>query len=90
MAIEEKRTAHSYQRGHSPSRVSRRPSQSIQGRAFAAPRTQSIERMRAHAEDLHELGPVLDQSPRKYASRQNNLNWDYHTPPSNRKGRICW
>ncbi len=44
--------------------------------------------MRAHAEDLHELGQVLDQSPRKYASRQNNLNWDYHTPPSNRKGRI--
>jgi hypothetical protein len=44
--------------------------------------------MRARAEDIQELGEVLDQSPRKYSLRRMNSNWDYHTPPSNRKGRI--
>lgn len=84
MAIEEKRTA----RGQSSPRLGRRPSQSVQGRAFAAPRMQSLDRMRARAEDIQELGQVLDQSPRKYSLRRMNSNWDYHTPPSNRKGRI--
>ncbi|KAF2125755.1 hypothetical protein P153DRAFT_299551 [Dothidotthia symphoricarpi CBS 119687] len=88
MAIEEKRTAHTYQRGSSPPRLGRRPSQSVQGRAFAAPRMQSLERMRARAEDIQELGQVLDQSPRKYGLRRMESNWDYRTPPSNRKGRI--
>ncbi|KAF2686007.1 hypothetical protein K458DRAFT_298358 [Lentithecium fluviatile CBS 122367] len=87
-AIEEKRTAHTYQRGHSPSRLGRRPSRSVQGRAFAAPRMQSLDRMRAQAEDLQELGQVLDQSPRKCSLRRMTSNWDYHTPPSNRKGKI--
>jgi hypothetical protein len=85
MAIEEKRTA---QRSHSPSRLARRPSQSVQGRAFAAPRMQSLDRIRAQAEDLKELSQVLDQSPRKHGLRRTNSNFDYHTPPSNRKGRI--
>jgi hypothetical protein len=49
---------------------------------------QSLERMRARAEDIQELGQVLDQSPRKYSLRRINSNWDYRTPPSNRKGRI--
>ncbi|KAH7070452.1 hypothetical protein BKA63DRAFT_579027 [Paraphoma chrysanthemicola] len=88
MAIEEKRTANHYQRGRSSPRLGRRPSQSVQGRAFAAPRMQSLDRMRARAEDIQELGQVLDQSPRKYNLRRMNSNWDYHTPPSNRKGRI--
>lgn len=87
-AIEEKRTAHTYQRGHSPPRLGRRPSRSVQGRAFAAPRMQSLDRMRAQVEDLQELGQVLDQSPRKYSLRRVNSNWDYRTPPSNRKGKI--
>ncbi|KAF2030600.1 hypothetical protein EK21DRAFT_111691 [Setomelanomma holmii] len=87
MAIEEKRSAN-YQRGRSSSRLARRPSQSVQGRAFAAPRMQSLDRMRARAEDIQELGQVLDKSPRKYSLRRMNSNWDYHTPPSNRKGRI--
>ncbi|KAF2875415.1 hypothetical protein BDV95DRAFT_602851 [Massariosphaeria phaeospora] len=87
-AIEEKRTAHAHQRLHSPSRLGRRPSQSVQGRAFAAPRMQSLERMRAQAEDLQDLGQALDKSPRKYSLRNMNSNWDYHTPPSNRKARI--
>jgi hypothetical protein len=88
MAIEEKRTAQGHQRGQSPPHLSRRPSQSVQGRAFAAPRMQSLDRMRAQIEDIQELGQVLDQSPRKHGLRRVLSNFDYHTPPSNRKGRI--
>lgn len=43
---------------HKPSRV--------QGRAFAAPRQQSLERMRAEAADMEQLCQTLDASPRKY------------------------
>lgn len=85
MAIEEKR---SHQRNQSPNRLGRQPSQSVQGRAFAAPRMQSLKRMRARAEDIQELGHALEQSPRKYNLRRAVSNWDYRTPPSNRKGRI--
>jgi hypothetical protein len=88
MAIEEKRSAQSHQRGQSSPRLSRHPSQSVQGRAFAAPRMQSLDRMRARAEDIKELSQTLEQSPRKYSLRRINSNWDYRTPPSNRKGRI--
>lgn len=89
MAIEEKRTAHTYHRGRSPSALGRKRSQSVQGRAFAAPRMQSLDRMRAQIEDLQQLSEILDHSPRKYAIRPtNSSNWDYHTPPSNRKGRV--
>jgi hypothetical protein len=49
---------------------------------------QSLDRMRAQVEDLQELGQMLDQSPRKFTLRRVNSNFDYHTPPSNRKGRI--
>jgi hypothetical protein len=86
-AIEEKRTAHCG-RTQPPTRIGRRPSQSVQGRAFAAPRMQSLDRMRTQAKDLQELGQILDQSPRKFNLRRTDSNWDYHTPPSNRKGRI--
>jgi hypothetical protein len=88
MAIEEKRSAQSHQRGQSSPRLARHPSQSVQGRAFAAPRMQSLDRMRARAEDIQELGQALEQSPRKYTLRRINSDWDYRTPPSNRKGRI--
>ncbi|KAF1999804.1 hypothetical protein P154DRAFT_436319 [Amniculicola lignicola CBS 123094] len=87
-AIEEKRTAHTYSRAHSPPRIGRRPSESVQGRAFAAPRMQSLDRIRSQAVELQELGEILDQSPRKYSLRRVNSNFDYRTPPSNRKGRI--
>ena len=83
MAIEEKRTARQI-----PLRLGRRPSHSVQGRAFAAPRMQSLERMRARDEVIQEIGQALEQSPRKYALRRANSNFDYRTPPSNRKGRI--
>ncbi|KAL6709321.1 hypothetical protein ACN47E_001728 [Coniothyrium glycines] len=89
LAIEEKRTVHALQ--HNPSSSShlrRRPSLGVQGRAFAAPRMQSLDRMRARAEDLQEIGQALDQSPRKYVLRRTASTREYHTPPSNRKGRI--
>ncbi|ORY14919.1 hypothetical protein BCR34DRAFT_478641 [Clohesyomyces aquaticus] len=87
-AIEEKRTGHSYHQSRSPSRLGRRPSRSVQGRAFAAPRMQSLDRMRAQAEELQEIGQILEQSPRKFSLRRVASNYDYHTPPSNRKGRV--
>lgn len=88
LAIEEKRTACVDQRGSSPSGLSRKCSQSVQGRAFAAPRMQSLDRMRAQVEDLQELGEILNHSPRKYAMRRLDSDWNFHTPPSNRKGRV--
>jgi hypothetical protein len=99
-------------------RLSRRPSShtSVQGRAFAAPRKQSLDRMRAEAEDLHAIRQLLDSSPRKYlySPQRRNIRpaspqksqpparpphplsrgqspaelYGYHTPPSNRKGRL--
>jgi hypothetical protein len=85
--MEEKRNIHA-SREHSPPRIGRRPSQSIQGRAFAAPRMQSLDRMRSQVEDIQELGRILDHSPRKHTFQQPNADRDYRTPPSNRKGRI--
>lgn len=47
-----------------------RPSR-LQGRAFAAPRQQSLERLRASAADLRQLEEALESSPRKhYISKQ--------------------
>ena len=74
----------------------------VQGRAFAAPRKQSLDRMRQEADDLAEVGKILEQSPRKYfysprrraiaAQHQPTPSgsdvYKYHTPPSNRKGRV--
>lgn len=62
-AIEEKRGNSNDTRARA---VIRRPSRSVQGRAFAAPRMQSLDRMRSEAEDLRELGEILERSPRKY------------------------
>jgi len=48
--------------------------------------------MRAEAADIEELGRILERSPRKHtrhpSAQSVNYNWDYHTPPSNRKGRV--
>lgn len=80
----------------------RRPSESVQGRAFAAPRIQSIEKMRADADALAHVGQILDSSPRRYVKdagplptpdshhrvRKMASSFEYHTPPSNRKGRV--
>lgn len=91
LAIEEKRTAHAIHRKASSPRLGRRPSVGVQGRAFAAPRMQSLERMRARAEDLQDITQVLEHSPRKYSNgikRTSSNHHGYHTPPSNRKARI--
>ena len=60
---------HSRQRSaSSPAAIAdlrRRPSYS-QGRAFAAPRQQSIDRQRAARTDIDNLQQALDSSPRKY------------------------
>ncbi|KAF2150992.1 hypothetical protein K461DRAFT_322319 [Myriangium duriaei CBS 260.36] len=48
---------------------SRTPDQSrLQGKAFGAPRQQSLQRMRAEAAELERLGRELDRSPRKQRS----------------------
>ncbi|KAK8211582.1 hypothetical protein M8818_003237 [Zalaria obscura] len=52
--------------------IQRQPSR-LQGRAFAAPRQQSLDRMRAEQADLDHLGQLLDSSPRKYAPRAHEL-----------------
>jgi hypothetical protein len=85
--MEEKRNNNA-DRDCSPPRIGRRPSQSVQGRAFAAPRMQSLDRKRSQVEDIKELGRVLDHSPRKFASQRLHIDHDYRTPPPNRKGRI--
>ncbi|KAK5162697.1 hypothetical protein LTR04_003095 [Oleoguttula sp. CCFEE 6159] len=115
-AIEEKRShtflSHAATQPHSPStrtahQIRRQPSQShsVQGRAFAAPRLQSLERMRAEADDMQQLGYMLDASPRKAKMTIRKVpsgglsgigvggggfavEYQYHTPPSNRKGRV--
>jgi hypothetical protein len=61
----------------SPARLtelSRRPSYT-QGRAFAAPRQQSLDRRRAEKVQMVELRNVIDSSPRKHPPRMN------HQPP---------
>ncbi|KAF2231316.1 hypothetical protein EV356DRAFT_535589 [Viridothelium virens] len=54
---------------HDPSRT-----QSVQGRAFSAPRIKSLERLRSRQGEWDELGRVLEKSPRKQAPyiRRNN------------------
>ncbi|USP78303.1 uncharacterized protein yc1106_05577 [Curvularia clavata] len=83
MAIEEKRTARA-----SPSRLGCRPSQNIQGCAFAAPRMQSLQRNRDRDETIQELGQALEQSPRKYKLRRANSNFDHCKPSYSRNDRV--
>ncbi|KAH7047546.1 hypothetical protein B0J12DRAFT_126393 [Macrophomina phaseolina] len=59
-AIEEKRGNSSETRARALDRGNPR---SVQGRAFAAPRMQSLDRMRSDAEDIQELGHILERSP---------------------------
>lgn len=96
-AIEEKRGYHDVSTDGSPAhRIPRRPSttQSVQGRAFAAPRMQSLDRMRSQQQEILKLGEVLDSSPRKLLQQEvplrhvRSVEHSYHTPPSNRKGRV--
>lgn len=45
-----------------------RGSSKLQGRAFAVPRQQSLDRANANAADLHQLGLVINSSPRKHGT----------------------
>ena len=68
-------------------RILRRPSSatSVQGRAFAAPRKQSLERARAEAKDLNALSGILCESPRRYLKSPQRYNTrplqSYGPPP---------
>lgn len=87
-AIEEKRSHHrSHRRTEShvstqtvqasPARgtvaTQTRPSR-LQGRAFAAPRQQSLERMRASEADLRRIEETLESSPRKHQLKRRPTN----------------
>ncbi|KAF2837967.1 hypothetical protein M501DRAFT_912549, partial [Patellaria atrata CBS 101060] len=96
-AIEEKRGGErpfrSYSRhsGTGSPRVSKKTSRSVQGRAFAAPRIQSLDRARSVADDLRQIGQIIQHSPRRYQQIRHvrhDSEYKYHTPPSNRKGRV--
>ncbi|KAF4552174.1 Hypothetical protein D9617_11g010230 [Elsinoe fawcettii] len=41
----------------------------LQGKAFAAPRQQSLEQSRAHASELQRVGQAIDKSPRRYLQK---------------------
>jgi hypothetical protein len=83
-------------------RPTRRPSQTIQGGAFAAPRLQSLDRMRAQVEDLQQLGQILDNSPRKYSRnrtqkgprpnrpqlRRTQSDFECSSPSAGRQGSV--
>ncbi|KEQ84617.1 hypothetical protein M438DRAFT_392764 [Aureobasidium pullulans EXF-150] len=87
-AIEEKRSHHrSHRRTASQASAQSKPSR-LQGRAFAAPRQQSLERMRASAADLRQLEEELESSPRKHQISSNNGMMEYITPPSKRKEKF--
>ncbi|KAF2433240.1 hypothetical protein EJ08DRAFT_96276 [Tothia fuscella] len=88
---------------HSPSKLARKPSSttSVQGRAFSAPRKQSLDRIRAEADELCELGKLLDTSPRRYfysprkrgitsrqTERSETESVGYRTPPANRRALV--
>ena len=70
----EKNQRHRRQRSNSsPARMtdlSRRPSYT-QGRAFAAPRQQSLDRRRAEKAQMTELQDMIDNSPRKHPPQTN-------------------
>ncbi|KAL9053533.1 MAG: hypothetical protein Q9162_004700 [Coniocarpon cinnabarinum] len=91
-------------RGSPQRRTGRKAKSTLQGRAFAAPRAASVERSRAQQQDLQHLGNILDKSPRKSqaykhqatqatsaapsASRIDQREYSYQTPPNNRKGQV--
>ncbi|PIB01178.1 hypothetical protein CB0940_01672 [Cercospora beticola] len=64
--------SHGRQRSCSSPTATTRPLQKTsyaQGRAFAAPRLQSLERRREHEVDMEQIREVIDSSPRKYGPK---------------------
>ncbi|KIW06346.1 uncharacterized protein PV09_02808 [Verruconis gallopava] len=93
---------------NSPTKPGRRPSiaagnlGNVQGRAFAAPRKQSLDKMRKEVEIFEEVEKEQEELPRGniYSPRLcaiaaqhepticGSEAYKYHTPPSNRRGRV--
>lgn len=46
---------------------------SVQGRAFSAPRKQSLDRTKAEEEDIGVLGRILHSSPRRYSTSPDSM-----------------
>jgi hypothetical protein len=44
--------------------------------------------MRSQAKEIEQIGDILDQTPRKCGTQRLENTFEYHTPPSNRKGRV--
>lgn len=58
----------------SPHRSRRNSSvSSVQGRAFSAPRKQSLDRTKAEEEDIGVLGRILHSSPRRYSTSPDSM-----------------
>ncbi|KAG8631625.1 hypothetical protein KVT40_000765 [Elsinoe batatas] len=57
-----------------PSRARTTDPSRMQGKAFAAPRQQSLEQRRAHASELQGIGQALDRSPRRYKRHNKSSN----------------
>jgi len=88
-AIEERRNVRAGGRERSSSQPGRRLPKVLQGRAFNAPRTQSIDRQRQMEKDF-EMTHDLTLSPRRTPvhRRRRSGSMAFKTPPSNRKGRV--
>jgi hypothetical protein len=92
-AIEERRLARGG-RPRSPSRHGRRPDKALQGRAFNAPRMQSMDRARQLQQDIEQLTSELETTPRPPTRTRHRRRTSgsgsqiFKTPPSNRNGRI--
>lgn len=68
---------------------------SLPGRAFTAPRKQSLDRARSNCDDSDDLeqGPAVRQASRANSVRAARTNmigrtYSFNTPPSKRKGRV--
>lgn len=92
-AIEERRVAR-VGRPRSPSRHGRKPAKALQGRAFNAPRMQSMDRARQLQQDIEQLTSEIETTPRRTTRTRHRRRTSgsgsqiFKTPPSNRNGRI--
>lgn len=95
-AIEERTLGLPSSKVQGVTRLEKRPSKAtLPGRAFTAPRTQSLERARIRRDNLDELAyPLIASAPKQSSIygdrivRKVGSTYSFKTPPSNRKGRI--
>jgi len=92
-AIEERRLARGG-RPRSSSRHGSKPFKALQGRAFNAPRMQSMDRARQLQQDIEQLSTEIETTPRPPTRTRHRRRTSgsgsqiFKTPPSNRNGRI--